>query len=154
MDRAARLIVSLANAVNGKPYYGPSVFDALSGIEPEAAASKSVGFAHSIWEIVAHIASELRYSGALLDGSASRWVAGATTWPRVSDTTPEAWGEMLTELRASHDALLARITACGSRLDEPLAGWPFSVGEMIEGSIQHVAYHVGQIVLLKQLVRS
>ena len=87
-QRIARL---LEQTFEGQAYYGPSVLGVLEHVTAEAAMCKPDSDAHSIWSLVAHMTAELRYTRALLEGSAEPWIEGQTTWPAVTDTSADAW---------------------------------------------------------------
>jgi hypothetical protein len=50
--------------------------------------------------------------------------------------------------------LLAAPTASWIKLDDQVAGKAYDIAHMIRGAAQHMAYHTGQIALLKKLVQS
>ena len=73
-------------------------------------------------------------------------------FPTVTESSPEAWAEALRELDRQH----ARLTEAVAGLDEAalgesVAGEPYSTAHMIRGVAQHMAYHAGQIALLRKL---
>src|SRR6187402_1799466 len=66
VDQVTGLLNLLSQTMNGRPYYGLSATDALGDVDASTASSRPPGAVHSIREIVAHVASELRYSASLL----------------------------------------------------------------------------------------
>jgi len=79
MPEIERLVKAFKRAVEDSPYYGPSTMTAQLGITAELAAARPAWSAHSIWELVNHIAAELTYALAVLEKTAGPWVDGETT---------------------------------------------------------------------------
>jgi GNAT superfamily N-acetyltransferase/uncharacterized damage-inducible protein DinB len=144
-----RIVSLLHQTYDGTPYYGPSLCAVLQEVDSATAARRPVGARHTIWDIVAHVAAELRYAVALLDGTAGPWVDGQTTWPAVQEVSDEAWGLALDELRGAHQSLLEAISRLGdSDLDLKAGGVGTSFYVLLHGVNQHSAYHAGQMRLL------
>ena len=154
MTEIERIEDQLRRAFEGEAWHGPSVREVLDGVTARQAAAHPIGQAHSIWEIVRHIAA--------WDGVVRRRLEGETVetptevdWPPVTDTSEAAWLNALEQLRNNHTELRRTISRLDdSRLDELLPGvnneWPAYV--TIHGSIQHYLYHAGQIAVLKKAV--
>ncbi len=68
-----RLESQLKRSFEGPAWHGPSVLEALEGLTPEAAQAHPVPGAHSVWELVLHLAGTyvrsavLRFDGDQLD---------------------------------------------------------------------------------------
>lgn len=149
MSEIARIARLLEQTFEGKPYYGPSVLDTLVGVTADVAASKPLWSAHRIWDLVAHLAAELNYARAVIEGTAGPWTAGETTWPAITDTSDAAWQTAVNELKKANRALVRAV----KRLDDDILDQkpirvrgPFYL--MLHGTIQHNVYHAGQISLL------
>jgi hypothetical protein len=153
-----RIVDELQRAWNGDPWHGPSVAVLLDGIDASQASARPVGNAHTVWEIVLHLAAwadevtrrlEGHTPGPPLDGD----------WPPVGDPTPERWRDARDQLEG---ALATLVEAIGElppeQLDQlvgtsdynaPLgSGVPTAV--MLHGIAQHLAYHGGQIGLIRK----
>src|SRR5439155_16563823 len=80
-------------------------------------------------------------------------VPAAGDFPPVTDTRPEAWDASLAELERQQRRLRQVVAALDpARLDEIVPGKDYPVSVMLHGTAQHIAYHAGQIALLKKLV--
>ena len=149
MSEMARIARLLEQTFEGKPYYGPSVLGALARVTPAVAASKPQWSAHGIWELVTHLTAELTYARAVIDGTAGPWIAGATTWPAITDTSDAAWQQAVTELKRANRALVRAVKHLS---DDVLDKKPIHVRGpfylMLHGTMQHNIYHAGQISLL------
>jgi hypothetical protein len=55
IDELPRIVDQLRRAFEGDAWHGPSVLEALTGVNAKMAAAKPIPTAHSIWEIVEHI---------------------------------------------------------------------------------------------------
>lgn len=133
----------------GRPYYGPSVLGALENVTADAAVRRPPWSAHSIWDLVAHLATELDYARAVIEGTAGSWIEGETTWPAITDTSEDAWKEAVKGLKKANRALVRAV----KQLDDTILDkkpirvrGPFYL--MLHGTMQHNIYHAGQISLL------
>jgi len=143
----------LKRAFEGNAWHGPSLREVLAGVTAEMAAAKPLASAHSIWEIVLHIAAwegvvRKRLEGELAEPSAEE------DWPPLKDTSEAAWRNTLEALENGNKELrrtISRLT--DSRLEDVVAGQGYSVYFMLHGIIQHDLYHAGQIALLKKVWR-
>lgn len=151
-QRIARLLVQ---AFDGDAYFGPSVLGALKNVTAATATRKPDGAAHSIWELVHHLTAELQYARALLTGTAGPWVAGDTTWHAVGDISDEAWRRALSSLAEENQALVLAVEQLDDAiLAEQVAQVHATYYVVLHGTIQHHAYHAGQISLLKRQLAS
>jgi uncharacterized damage-inducible protein DinB len=152
VERIARL---LELNFDGEPYHGPSVRQVLKDVDVTIAARRPEGGVHSIWELVAHVTSELRYARDLLEGKAEPWVEGRTTWPASPTPSPMAWAQALTDLEDANRAFVDAVRRLDdARLDQDLGQLPRTYYVMLHGMIQHGAYHAGQIALLARQLTS
>jgi uncharacterized damage-inducible protein DinB len=150
MQEIKRIVDQLKRAYEGEAWHGPSLRELLNGVTAETAAKKPLAHAHSIWEIVLHVAAwenavRRRIEGEALDLSQEE------DWPPVNDTSEAAWKKALADLESGHKRLretIQRLT--DSQLDGLAADQKYTVYFMLHGVIQHDLYHAGQIALLKK----
>ena len=152
-----RLMDQFDRVWNGDPWHGFPLKRILDGVTAEQAAGRPIPKAHSIWEIVLHVAA---WEGAVVKRLDTGIVEQPEEgdWPGVESTGAKAWEEALSRLEAAHGRLresLARLA--DSRLDERLggerdlaSGGGVSVATTVHGIIAHSAYHAGQIALLRK----
>jgi uncharacterized damage-inducible protein DinB len=154
MSEAAHIADQLRRAFSGDAWHGDSVFEILEGVNAAQAAAHPIKNAHSIWELVLHIAA---WDGAVLQrlGGAAVELSDAENFPAVTDASEPAWRKALAEVRRVHEALVAAVAAIpDSRLDEIVPGKKpahYTFYYMLHGVVQHELYHAGQIALLKKL---
>ncbi len=151
MSEIKRINDQLKRAFEGKAWHGPSVSEVLAGITAEQAAAHPLAGAHSIWEVMLHIATWERVGRRRIEESAPIDVSDDEDWPQAEDTSDEAWKNTLDEVRRNHEALREAIRRLDdARLADIVPGTIYSVYFLLHGVIQHDLYHAGQISLLKK----
>jgi uncharacterized damage-inducible protein DinB len=127
----------------------------LDGLAPDLADRRTAGAPHTIAEIVAHMAFWQAWFRGRCDGTAGPmpasaalgWVApGAGRWDAVRAGFLEDL-ERLVAFGAASDH--------GRRVDPPIEFQPlgqYTVGDVLVHVAAHNAHHLGQVVLLRQLL--
>jgi uncharacterized damage-inducible protein DinB len=146
-----RIDEQLRRMVEGDAWHGPAVLELLEGVTPEGAHARPILGAHSIWEIVLHLASNYRVVLRRLGGEAAT-LAPEEDWPAVSAPTVEGWRAAIDALRAVNAEMRRAVRGFDEeRLDRPLVpASPYSAYVQFIGLTQHDGYHAGQIALLKR----
>jgi len=149
MREVERIADQLKRAYAGPAWHGSSLTELLNGVDAARAAAHPLPGAHSVWEIVLHIAAWDTAVRQRLARDRAEIYKTELDWPHVADTSEAAWQQALATLARAHDELLAAInTLDDARLDEPiLEGMP-STYVTLHGVVQHDLYHAGQIALL------
>ena len=150
MSELARIADQVKRAYEGEGWHGPSVREALEGVDAARAAARPIGTAHSIWEIALHISG--------WNDVVRRRIAGEEAgepdegdWPAVSDASDAAWRRTLDELASRSAALHATVAALDpSALETSKKYNGSSLYETLHGVVHHQLYHAGQIALLKK----
>jgi uncharacterized damage-inducible protein DinB len=130
------------------------LFQILEGVTAEQAAARPIKNAHTIWELVLHIAA---WDDAVRRrmGGVAVMLSDAENFPSVGDTSEAAWRKALAEVRWVHEELTADVAALpDSRLYEMVPdkeGEHYTFYYMLHGVVQHELYHAGQIALLKKM---
>jgi len=149
-----RIADQLRRAFDGEAWHGDPLFKILEGVTAERAAARPIAGAHSIWELVLHIAA---WDGAVrrrMTGVAVKFSA-AKNFPPVTDTTAAAWAKTLEQVRRVHEELIAAVekfpeTSLGKQVPGK-KGAHYNFYYMLHGVVQHELYHAGQIALLKKM---
>lgn len=153
MREVIRIGSQLKRAVEGGAWHGPSLLEQLADVSAEQAASKPLAGAHSIWELVLHVAAWQAFVTRAVEGEPMPpWeLPDEENWPPVSDASEAAWREAVTSLadggKRLRDALR---NLSDDDLDKIVAGREYSFYFMLHGVVQHSGYHAGQIALLKK----
>jgi uncharacterized damage-inducible protein DinB len=141
----------LERGFRGGAWHGPAVAEALAGLDAATAAARPLAGAHSIWEIVHHLAVWNEVPRRRLDGERLQNLPPDREWPPVTDLSADAWQAAQAALQDAHAALHARVLELADgQLDDPVVGSDPTVRGMLLGVLQHNAYHAGQIVLLRK----
>jgi uncharacterized damage-inducible protein DinB len=143
-----RLVEQLEQLDAGGAWHGPSLGEALEGVDAAAAARRPVPGGHSIWELVHHLRVTNEEVRRRLTGESA---SGEAEWAAPGEMGPHAWREELERLRAGERALRDAVAKLApSRLHEPMPGKVHSYWYELLGVLHHDAYHTGQISLLKK----
>ena len=157
MDERERLIDLMRRVHDGDAWHGPSVRDAIAGVDAPTARARPVGTAHSIWDIALHIDAWRREVCARLKGKRPSMPHPAD-WPAAPEDDAQ-WARIGETLDTSHHALVDAVRGMSpDSLDalvagprEPGLGTGVTFYTMIHGVVHHDAYHAGQIALLTRL---
>jgi uncharacterized damage-inducible protein DinB len=154
MSELQRIDDQLHRMFEGDPWHGPSVTALLDGVDAETAAARPLPGAHSIWELVVHMTAWLDIPRRRIEERRAIEAAPEEDWPPVLETGEAEWRAALDRLRQAYRKfreLLAWLDQ--SRLDEtsPCRTYPNYV--LFHGVVQHLAYHSGQIALLRKARR-
>ncbi len=139
------------------PWHGSSLGALLRDVDAAAAAAHPIEGGHSISEVVLHLTGWTDEVARRLEGhapampQAGDWSppadASAAGWQRVLDALAEAQGRLERSIVAFPAERLAE--RVGHERDAPL-GTGVSFEGLIQGALQHNAYHGGQIALLRR----
>ena len=146
-----RLEDQLRRALDGGAWHGPAVLELLDGVTADEASAHPIAGAHSIWELVLHLAGTYRLVLRRLHGDATQ-LSPDEDWPQLPEPTEENWRTTITTLRDLNAAAQREVARFAEeRLDQPLiADPPYSAFVQFIGISQHDLYHAGQIALLKR----
>ena len=153
-SETARIADQLSRAFAGDAWHGDSVFEILEGVTAAQASARPIKNAHTIWELVLHIAA---WDNAVLRrlGGVAVTPSDAENFPAVTDASETAWRKAVAEVRRVHDELVEAVSVLpDSRLDEKVPGKEgahYTFYYMLHGVAQHEIYHAGQIALLKKM---
>jgi uncharacterized damage-inducible protein DinB len=151
MTEIHRIQEELEQAFSGGAWHGPAVMELLKDVDAGKAAARPIAGAHSIWELVLHIAAWDKAGTRRLSGDRAD-LSDEENFPVVSDTSDQSWQQALAVLQNNHHELYEAIGRLDdSRLDQPIMEGMRSAYGTIHGVIQHDLYHAGQIALLKKI---
>jgi len=153
MSECARLADQIRRAFQGEAWHGDPVLKLLRDVDAKTAAQHPFKNAHSIWELVLHIAA---WDDAVRRRAGGRAVklSGKQNFPPVTESSEAAWRKAVEHLKHTHDELVKAVAAFpDSRLQEQVPGKTEKYRNffyMFSGIVQHELYHAGQIALLKK----
>jgi len=155
MTECSRLADQIRRAFDGEAWHGDALVEVLSNVSAAQAAARPIKNAHTIWEIVLHIAAWDRAVLRRIGGTAVN-LSDSENFPAILDTGELAWETAVEQTRRVHSDLVKAVSAFpDSRLPEQVLGKEkqpyYDYFYMFAGIAQHVTYHTGQIVLLKKM---
>ena len=151
------LSIEFNNSFQGKPWHGKSAAEIIEGSNPEKVFVHWIPNAHSIAELVLHLTA---WTGEVLErlNGAEAKVPLRGDWPVVPDTNDESWKLIVEDFRSAHQRLQEHIghftpedwenLTIDDRDDYEQTRCTYA--EMVNGIIQHLAYHAGQVSLLQK----
>jgi uncharacterized damage-inducible protein DinB len=157
MAEVDRILDQLQRAFDGDAWYGPSLSDALDGVDARQAVRRPIAEGHNIAEIVRHVTVWTREitrrlrTGLAQDLEEADWtettVANDDEWAAMLDALDAAQGELLAGMKSLTDADLERMIG---DVRDRAQGSGISRYVMLHGLVQHHIYHAGQITLLRK----
>jgi uncharacterized damage-inducible protein DinB len=122
----------------------------LANISPELAAARPLGDAHTIWELVMHMAFWEEVATKRLQGERAGLIE-ERNFPPMPAPTEENWRKALDELRSSNAKFRDAVAKLDpARLDQLSVAGKRTYYDEAHGLIEHHIYHLGQIGMLKK----
>src|ERR1700676_4379680 len=121
-SEATRTADQFRRAFAGEAWHGDSLFEILEGVTAAQASARPIKNAHTISELVLHIAA---WDNAVLRrlGGVAVELSDAQNFPTVTDASETAWRKAVAEVRRVHDELVEAVSVLpDSRLDEKVPG--------------------------------
>jgi uncharacterized damage-inducible protein DinB len=143
----------LHNVYDGEPWHGSPITAVLKGIDAEIASRQLIPHAHTIWELVLHMAAWTREVASRVRGGVAK--SPPEDWPAPRFGGGQAaWKSTKDDLAAAQKEIEAAVAALQEddllRWIENREGTSCTVGTVIRGLLQHHTYHQGQIAILKR----
>ncbi|NRB47144.1 MAG: DinB family protein [Saprospiraceae bacterium] len=141
---------------DGQPWYGTNILSSLQNIRPEVSVRSLLPEKKNIAEILRHMVAWRQFLIEHLQGNHSYVIElnTALDWPAVDGLS---WEELLEEFAASQTTILSLLAEQEDALLKKLLSngqHQYNFRYLIEGVLQHDAYHLGQINLLGAFFRS
>jgi uncharacterized damage-inducible protein DinB len=139
---------------NGEAWHGVALKPLLKGLTAEEASRVPKTEAHSILQLVLHIAywEEIvlrRFNGEIVDAPLNT----PDDWPSNRKPTEAEWQAALTRLETSHTALRKAIEASSDdKLKQMVPKRDHNNYTLLHGIIHHCVYHSGQIAAVKKMI--
>jgi len=147
MRATERLLDQLNRAFGGEAWHGPALRNLLDGISERQAQAHPVETGHSILELVLHIATWNEVVAKRIGGIEAK-SEEVDDW---TDVSKFSWKQAIERLEKAQSQLCDAVARLSSDdLEQPAAGSKSSKYTQIAGALQHMAYHSGQIALLKK----
>lgn len=150
MSEKKRTLELLDRAYRAQAWHGPALLETLAGVGAALAAKRPLKGAHTIWELVNHVASWNEIVALRLSGEVPK-VTPEWNFPPSPRPTPAAWKAAQRRLARSQVKFRQAVAAfpeakLGRRRPRATSSW----NVLIHGQIQHQLYHAGQIAMLRR----
>ncbi|RZK60066.1 MAG: DinB family protein [Pedobacter sp.] len=149
------LVDELQKAYNGDAWHGSNTLSLLEIANAEKVFTHPIPNAHSIAELVLHLISWTEEVLDRINGETAKEPTRGD-WPMPTEMSETGWDEILNQFRSANQKLIKALDKFESLSwsnevkDEriPSLGSGVNNAKLINGLIQHHAYHSGQIALL------
>ena len=149
----ARIDDELRRAYDGDCWHGPPLREILKDITAATAAARHPQLTHSVWALVNHLSAWAEVAALRISEWRGIESPDAGDFPPVTDAGGAAWAATLDDLDRRHRRLLDVVAGLDeAKLSAIVPGKNYPVAVMLHGTVQHYAYHAGQIALLKKLL--
>jgi protein-S-isoprenylcysteine O-methyltransferase Ste14 len=148
MTTGERLAAELRRAWNGSPWHGPSVHEVLSRLTAPQAARRRARGSHTPWELVLHLTLWAEVPLRRFD-DASFAPRDEEDFRKPTATTDAQWQADVAALGDAVERLARRVEAMPDEaLRAPVGDRGYTYVTMVDGVVQHLAYHAGQAAVL------
>jgi hypothetical protein len=145
MTRTARILHQLETAFTGDPWYGTSVRKMMRTLDESRVHDRPIADALTPAELLAHLTVWIENVARRLDGKPFE-ITHDLDFPSVDGVS---WNEQLERLDRAHAALMKKVaTLTDEDLDRKVADRNHNYEFMLDGLLQHTAYHQAQIAIL------
>jgi len=149
MSELEQLIYEYDQIMIGEGWYGDPVWKILQDIDAQCAAAQPIARAHTISQLVMHMAFWEQVALRRFSGPETPDLAGNFPEPAVWDA--DEWQKTLEAFRESNREFRHGVSLLdASCLDQKTPGGQHSFRYELVGVMQHHIYHAGQIALLKK----
>lgn len=154
MSEIERMLDQLDRAWKGEAWHGPSLHELIDDLSPEEAATTPPRATHSSWLLLHHITCWVSAPTSRLRAIPLE-VTEEMIWKPVPTPTLENWDRARADADVAFQEFRAAVAAIPeSQLDEASGRDGLSRYSLVYGVIQHIAYHGGQIGLVKKMLRA
>ena len=151
------IVNEIKKAFNGDAWHGNHVMQTLNNVKPENAFEYFIPNAHSIAEIALHLTAWTEEVSSRLNGNLAV-EPEMGDWPAVQEKSPQAWEKIIFNFKIANEELIRLCENVKSdewddaTKDERNAalGTGVTNAELLNGLVQHHAYHSGQIAILSK----
>lgn len=154
MNIPGQISEHLSDVIEGDNWTGVNIMDSLQDVTVQEACLQTKASPNTIASLVHHLIYWNRVIIQRINGVKVN-VPDINGFDVPSLTSEEDWTDLKNELLASaHELTDAIRTVDEKRLPEPIVRDHSSTYKNLQGSVEHLHYHLGQIVILKKLIKS
>lgn len=153
MGEKQRILKTLSDLYDGSPWTELTIRRVVGDLAAAQAAAKPLAHMHSVWEYLNHIIYWRTLAARAMSGQEPGREGDPLDFEEVADTSEAAWREAQQRLaRCQQTFMDVAWEACDGRLDAPVPGFDATHYGLIQGIVQHDAYHLGQAMVVKKVV--
>jgi len=146
-----RLADQLERGFRGGAWHGPALMELLTGVDGRLAQWRPEPATHSIAELVGHLTYWLKDTERQIVGADRPQGGPGSDWGPAELDSDATWQATCTALEEAHCGLRTAVHHLEeARLDEVRSGSDTTIRGLLLGTLQHNAYHAGQIALLRK----
>jgi uncharacterized damage-inducible protein DinB len=155
MCEKQRILKTLSDLYDGSPWTDLSILGVVGDLTAEQASAKPIAQMHSVWEYLNHIIYWRMMLARIMSGQAGRQEGDVADFEQIGDTSEAAWRETLSRLERCQETFMGVVSkVCDGKLDALDQSFRATYYELIQGTVQHDAYHLGQAMIVKKIVAS
>lgn len=153
MDIRTLIAESIIEVTEGGNWTDVNIADTVKDISVQEATMRTPGSPNSIASLLHHLAYWNRVMIERING-VKVVVPDANGFDVPELKTDQDWGNLKADLKASAHELADAIRNFDlNRIEEPIVAGSSSSYKNLQGTVEHIHYHLGQIVILKKLVK-
>ena len=150
------LVDELTKAYNGDAWHGNNILNLLLKVDSTKVFTHPIPNGHSIAELTLHLTAWTEEVIDRLSGGAAKEPTSGD-WPMPTDLSEAEWSVIMENFKAANEKLIERVnnfmasdwsTEVRDDRDLSIADSKTNNAQLLNGLIQHHAYHSGQIALL------
>jgi uncharacterized damage-inducible protein DinB len=154
MQVTSHIAQHLLDVYTGGNWTEVSVAETLADLTFEEAIKVTAASPNSIASLVHHLSYWNRIMVQRIDG-AKPGIPEVNGFDVGTIANEKEWKALIRDLFVSASELALAIKNVGdARLEEPIVNGLVSTYKNLQGSVEHIHYHLGQIVILKKLIRA
>lgn len=154
MNISALIAQHIIDVHEGNNWTEVNLIATLEGISYEEASQVTAASVNTIAGLVQHLTF---WNDVMIQRIAGHhvYIPDSNGYDNSPLADAESWQALVESCLASGRRLAATIAGIEvSRLEEPILTGASTAYKSLQGSVEHVHYHLGQIVILKQLIRA
>lgn len=142
----------LERSFRGGAWHGPSLSEILGGLDPGLASWRPAPGIQTILESVEHLSFWFEEARRRIEGGSPDPSPQDQSWGRIHEDVQTDWETALASLESAHRGLREAILQIPEdALGSVPPGSESDARSLLLGTLQHNAYHAGQIRLIRRL---
>lgn len=148
------LINRLNNYFKETPWYGKSLFNILEKMDWTLVNQKPQGTENSVAKLVQHLLNWRIFTAEKLQETKENIIDinSVENWTDITISSEQEWKQLLKKVKESHQEIINILQDKEDTFLDIQANDGYTHRFLIEGTIQHDIYHLGQISLIAKQV--